>query len=126
MQVLQLARSSDAARATELLEAVLSVDLAHPNIVQTYLTSTRDARKVGSCKALANLAQQEHCCSPLSVPQIICSTFIGDPITQALQIDAAFRCQPSILMYSSLQALQGMLCSLSHALIKGLSSWQSS
>ena len=56
MQVLQLARSSDAARATELLEAVLSVDLAHPNIVQTYLTSTRDARKVDSCKPLANLA----------------------------------------------------------------------
>ncbi|KAK9848830.1 hypothetical protein WJX84_001382 [Apatococcus fuscideae] len=45
VKVLQLARPSDAARATELLEAVLSVDLAHPNIVQTYLTSTRDARK---------------------------------------------------------------------------------
>ncbi|KAK9826680.1 hypothetical protein WJX74_009614 [Apatococcus lobatus] len=47
VKVLQLARPSDAARATELLEAVLSVDLAHPNIVQTYLTSTRDARKRG-------------------------------------------------------------------------------
>lgn len=53
LQVLHFQRRSDALHATELLEAVLSIDLAHPNIVQTFLTSTRDARKVGSCKLIA-------------------------------------------------------------------------
>lgn len=46
LQVLRMARQSESTPATELLEAVLSVDLAHPNIVQTYLTSTREARRV--------------------------------------------------------------------------------
>ena len=46
LQVLELGAASDGTRASESLEAVLSVDLVHPNIVQTYLTSTRGAPRV--------------------------------------------------------------------------------
>lgn len=66
LQVLHFDRRSDALHATELLEAVLSIDLAHSNIVQTFLTSTRDARKVGSFQLIA----QKHIAALLAFCQM--------------------------------------------------------